>query len=80
MEIVLPRWAHYRNGCVKIGMGVIVRLAWGGGSVALAGLIYVFPIQYTLSFDALARACPQAGAYRVSDYSYLCKDLILGML
>ena len=24
--IVSPRWAHYRNGCVKIGMGVIVRL------------------------------------------------------
>ena len=23
-----PRWAHYRNGCVKIGMGVIVRLPW----------------------------------------------------
>ena len=21
-----PRWAHYRNGCVKIGMDVIVRL------------------------------------------------------
>ena len=33
-----------------------------------------------LLFHALALACPQAGAYRVSYYSYLCKDLILGML
>ena len=31
-------------------------------------------------FHALALACPQVGAYRVSYYSYLCKDLILGML
>ena len=36
--LLSPRWAHYRNGCVKIGMDVIVRWAWGGGSVALAGL------------------------------------------
>ena len=33
-----------------------------------------------LLFHGLALACPQAGAYRVSYYSYLCKDLILGML
>ena len=53
--------------------------AWVG--VALEGLIYVIiPNQLLGYFHALALACPQAGAYRVSYYSYLCKDLILGML
>ena len=50
-------------------------------SVVLAGLFYVFITnQLFYCFHALARACPQAEAYKVSDYSYLCKDLILGML
>lgn len=53
--------------------------AWVG--VALAGLIYVIsPNQLLGYFHGLALVCPQAGAYRVSYYSYLCKDLILGML
>ena len=33
-----PRWAHYRNGCVKIGMGVIVRLV---SVVAVRGFAFV---------------------------------------
>ena len=53
----------------------------GQNSVALAGLIYVISTNQLLGyFHGLALVCPQAGAYRVSDYSYLCKDLILGML
>jgi hypothetical protein len=38
------------------------------------------PINYFVVFMRLALACSQVGAYRVSYYSYLCKDLILGML
>ena len=33
-----PRWAHYRNGCVKIGMDVIVRLVCG---VVVRGFAFV---------------------------------------
>ena len=61
-------WVHYRR--IFLGVGV-----------ALAGLFYVFTTnQLFYCFHGLALACPQAGAYRVSYYSYLCKDLILGML
>ena len=28
VRLFSPRWVHYRNGCVKIGMGIIVRLPW----------------------------------------------------
>ena len=53
--------------------------AWVG--VALEGLIYVIiPNQLLGYFHALTLDCPKAGAYRLSYYSYLCKDLILGML
>ncbi len=48
---------------------------------ALAGLFYVFTTnQLFCCFHALTLICPEMGAYRVSYYSYLCKDLILGML
>ena len=38
MGIVSPRWAHYRNGCVKIGMGVIECLVC---VVAVRGFAFV---------------------------------------
>ena len=46
-----------------------------------AGPFYLhYAIIYIYYFMRLALACSQVEAYRVSGYSYLCKDLILGML